>query len=609
MKICNSPLRYALLAVAALAFVACSDEPLAESADDPTALASERANAFFEEAFAEDLAARPQRQTALGIKDDYDRWDAFTEVQADADLARARRQLETLRLSIDPTELDAQTRLSYELFERNAEQRIEAHRWRHHTYPLNQMRGYQSSIPTFLVNMHRVADRSDAEAYIARLQGIGPLVEQVIEQLDIRVQAGITAPKFVYAYVIDDARNIIQGTPFTDNGEDSLLFGDFRGKLEALDLPAAESLALLAEAEAALREVVGPAYGRLIARAEALQGSASEDAGVWKLPDGDDFYAFQLARMTTTDMGADEIHQVGLDEVARIHDEMRDIMQTVGFEGSLEEFFEFMRTDPQFYYPDTDEGRETYLQGARDIIAAFTLRLDEVFNVTPEAPMEVRAVEPFRERSAGKAFYQRPSPDGTRPGVYYANLYRMSDMPIYQKEALAYHEGIPGHHMQIAIAQELDDIPSFRRFGGFTAYSEGWGLYSEYFPKEMGFYEDPYSDFGRLAMELWRAARLVVDSGLHARRWTREEAIAYLVLNTPNPPGDAAKAIERYIVMPGQATAYLVGMLRILEIREQARDALGDAFDIRDFHDAVLENGALPLDVLEEVVLARLGVN
>lgn len=216
--------------------------------------------------------------------------------------------------------------------------------------------------------------------------------------------------------------------------------------------------------------------------------------------------------------------------------------------------------------------------------------------------MEVRAVEPFREQSAGKAFYQRPSMDGSRPGIYYANLYRMSDMPLYQLEALAYHEGLPGHHMQLAIQQELAGIPRFRRFGGYTAYTEGWGLYTELLPKEIGLYQDPYSDFGRLAMELWRSARLVVDTGIHHKGWSREQAIAYLVEHTPNPEGDAQKAIERYIVMPAQATAYKIGMIKLLELRAKAKEQLGERFDIREFHDVVLRNGAVPLDVLEQLI-------
>ena len=263
-----------------------------------------------------------------------------------------------------------------------------------------------------------------------------------------------------------------------------------------------------------------------------------------------------------------------------------------------------MRTDPQFYMPNTEEGRDAYLTEARAQIEKMKADLPSVFNTFPKADMIVKAVEPFREKSAGKAFYSRPAPDGSRPGTYYANLYRMQDMPTYQLQALAFHEGIPGHHMQIAIAQELEGIPSFRKYGGYTAFSEGWGLYTEFLPKEMGYYSDPYDDFGRLAMEIWRAARLVVDTGIHDKKWTREEAIQYLLDNTPNPEGDAKKAIERYIVMPGQATAYKIGMLKILELREMAKTELGEDFDIADFHDVVLKDGPVPLQILEENVNA-----
>ena len=236
------------------------------------------------------------------------------------------------------------------------------------------------------------------------------------------------------------------------------------------------------------------------------------------------------------------------------------------------------------------------------MIDTMRTRLPEMFNTFPKADLIVKAVEPFREKGAGKAFYQRPAADGSRPGTYYANLYLMSAMPTYQMEALAYHEGIPGHHMQLAIAQELEGIPEFRKSGNVTAYTEGWGLYSEFLPKELGFYDDPYSDFGRLAMELWRAARLVVDTGLHDKKWTREEATQYLIDNTPNPESDCVKAIDRYIVMPGQATAYKIGMLKILELRERAKAALGDKFTLGEYHDIVLRDGPVPLAILEEKV-------
>jgi uncharacterized protein (DUF885 family) len=394
---------------------------------------------------------------------------------------------------------------------------------------------------------------------------------------------------------------VVTGAPFTE-GQDSTLLADFTSKLASLELDNDTKTGLLEQAIQALLESVGPGFANLSSTVQAIEAQADTRDGAWKLPDGPEFYNFALARTTTTTMDAETIHNIGLAEVKRIHEEMRTIMQEVGFNGDLQEFFEFTRTDPQFYYPETSEGKQRYLDEATALIDDMKSRLDSLFLVKPKADLVVKSVEAFREKSAGKAFYQRPAPDGSRPGTYYANLYTMSAMPNYQMEALAYHEGIPGHHMQIAIAQELQGIPKFRKFGGYTAYTEGWGLYAELLPKEIGLYENPYSDFGRLAMELWRACRLVTDTGLHAQRWTREQAIDYLLKNTPNAESDIVKAIERYIVMPSQATAYKVGMLKILELREKAKSSLGEAFDIREYHDVVLKQGAVPLATLESIV-------
>ncbi|WP_449357041.1 DUF885 domain-containing protein, partial [Alishewanella longhuensis] len=494
-----------------------------------------------------------------------------------------------------------QTQLSYQLMHKQLNETLEDARWRLYSYPVNQMFGVHSQVPSLLINQHRISDVNDAKAYIARLNAVPHLFRQLQQQLSARAEIGVIVPQFVFPHLRSASENIIQGAPF-DEQADSTLLADFKGKVAKLDLTEVEQKLLVDEATVALVTSVGPAYRQFLTYLEQLEQQAGTVDGVWRFQDGEAFYQHRLARMTTTTLTAAEIHQLGLDEVARIHTEMQAIMQQVGFNGALQEFFAFMRDAPQFYYPDTADGRAEYLKEATAIIDHMRTRLDELFLVKPKAEMIVQAVEPFREQSAGKAFYQRPSMDGSRPGVYYANLYRMSDMPKYQMEALAYHEGIPGHHMQLAIAQELAGIPKFRRFGGATAYIEGWGLYSELLPKEIGLYQDPYSDFGRLAMELWRAARLVVDSGLHAKKWSREQAIQYLIDNTPNPAGDAAKAIERYIVMPGQATAYTVGMIKILELRQRAKAALADNFDIRQFHQVVLQNGAVPLDVLEQLV-------
>ncbi|MDP1556492.1 MAG: DUF885 domain-containing protein [Hyphomonas sp.] len=610
MTLLRTAFALALLgSAAACAAPAQREAPVKAVAAETINAESVRLNAWFEQKFDAAVARDPMRQTYLGIKDRYDEWTDPSEAFELAELEFQRADVAEMKAAFDFDKLDHQSQLSWRLAEYQLERAEAAFPFRGHSYTFNQMFGVQSGIPAFLINQHKVTSASDAEAYIARLEGVPAYLGQHVANAKEASDKGIQPPAFVYDYVLSDARGVITGYPFNGEG-DSPLMEDIRGKIAALasnsTITEEEAADMTARAVEALKNSVGPAYEAAIAELVRQQTIATADDGAWKLPDGGAYYNNRLAQMTTTDLTAGEIHQIGLDEVARIHGEMHAIMAEVGFEGSLQDFFEFMRTDPRFYKPETEDGKAEYLAEAVAAIETMKGDLPKLFNTFPKADMEVKAVEAFREKSAGKAFYSRPAPDGSRPGIYYANLYSMADMPTYQLEALAFHEGIPGHHMQIAIAQELEGIPSFRKFGGFTAYSEGWGLYSELVPKELGYYSDPYSDFGRLAMEIWRAARLVVDTGLHDKRWTREQAVQYLMDNTPNPQGDCEKAIDRYIVMPGQATAYKIGMLKIVELRERARTQLGDAFDIREFHDIVLRDGAVPLAVLEETVDAWL---
>lgn len=603
------------LAVTLALLAACSQADVPATTSTPTLQVdaapiasdqseSDRVNAWFARRFEEEALNRPEYLAQLGRKQRQGEWNDETKAAWLNRMDRAQSDLDFLTEEVDVATLDEDATLSHRLYVKNAQDRLEGMRWYGYSYPFNQMRGTHSGIPTFLLNQHNIDNEAEAEAYIARLAGIPEKLDPVIQRSAESFDRGIAPPKFVYAHVLRDIGNILSGAPFEDSEDLNLILDDFKKKVDLLDLSDDTRERLFSDAIEAMDDAVGPAYRRLETELRRQQAGASDDDGAWKLPDGADYYAYRLRRMTTTDLSADEIHDIGLREVNRIHGEMREIMKSVRFEGDLQDFFEFMRTSEQFYYSNDDEGKARYLREATSIIDVMEGRLDEVFLRKPKAEMEVRAVEAFREQSAGKAFYSRPAADGSRPGYYYANLYNMARMPTYQMEALAYHEGIPGHHMQIAIAQELEGVPNFRKFGGYTPYSEGWGLYSEYLPKEMGFYEDPYSDFGRLAMELWRACRLVVDTGLHHKRWTRQEAIDYLAENTPNPQGDIVNAIERYIVMPGQATAYMIGKIKILELRERSKAALGDAFDIRDFHEVVLSSGAVPLDVMEERVNA-----
>ena len=586
----------ALYSAFVLGAAACSNEPNVDVASE-----SAKANAMFDEMYMEHVMRSPNWQSFLGIKDNQDKWSSIDDAEALASTELSQSQLARVKAEINPAHLDEQTQLSYRLFLERWQDDIDDLQWRDHGYPITQMRGTHTSVATMLINQHPIANVDDAQDYIARLNGIPELFEQLKEILLKRADKGVLAPKFTWPQMINASQNIISGAPF-DAGDDSTLWADFNKKIAKLEADDATRQQLIESAKSALLTQVKPAYESLMVTMRELEARATDDDGAWKLPNGAAYYQHKLEQITTTKLTAQEIHDIGLSEVARIHGEMRDIMKKVGFEGDLQAFFEFMRVDPQFYYPETEEGRARYLSEATALIDNMKGRLDELFYTKPKADLVVKAVEPFREKSAGKAFYQRPAPDGSRPGMYYANLYKMSSMPTYQMEALAYHEGIPGHHMQLAISQELDGLPRFRRFGSATAYTEGWGLYSEFIPKEMGLYEDPYSDFGRLAMELWRACRLVVDTGIHHLRWTRQEAIDYLVDNTPNPVDDVEKAIGRYIVWPGQATAYKIGMLKIVELREEARAALGEKFDIRGYHDVILRNGPLPLNMLEEEV-------
>ena len=587
-----------------------TDVEIAESVADESMSESERVNAFFEKTFEDSIARSPSSLTFLGRSERMGEWDDISPEFAEETLAINKQELASL-LEFDFDALDEPTKLSFQLAKQGLEEQIEDHRWRLYNYPVNQMFGTHSFVPSMLINQHRVNSLSDAQAFVSRLNGLKPYFDQLIKNIDARTAIGIIPPKFVFPHVIRDSQNIITGAPF-DDCEDSAIFSDFKAKIAGLaaagddgeeaQIDQATHDQLLADATAAMNDSVKPAYEALIAKLANLEAVATTDDGVWKWKNGAEYFDVALKRTTTTDLTAEEIHQIGLDEVARIHDEMRQIKETVGFESDLSAFMQHMRDSDEFYSANDQEGKDRYLAEATALIDTMKGRLDELFLTKPKADLNVKAVEAFREKSAGKAFYQRPSEDGTRPGLYYANLYDMRAMPTYQMEALAYHEGIPGHHMQLAIQQELKDIPKFRKFGGYTAYIEGWGLYSEFLPKEIGMYSDPYSDFGRLAMELWRACRLVVDTGIHTKKWTREDGIKYYTDNTPNAVSDGVKMVERHIVMPSQATAYKIGMLKILELRENAKAELGDAFDIRAFHDEILKYGPLPLSNVEDKI-------
>ena len=580
--------------LAVVFILGCQTIPKADSETN------KRFNEFLDKKFDEMLQRNPEFAASLGLKYNYGQWTDRSIEHSRRELKIKKDVLDTL-LQFDKSKLDDQSLLSLRLYEEDIKNAEEARKWEGYFYELNQMGGVVTDMPAFLVNVHVVDSLVDIEDYIQRLRNFKYPMEQTIENLRYSQSIGVVPPAFTFSYVKESIESMIAGLSNADKND---LIDDFSAKLAKINASDAKKDGLREAAKHAIKESVLPSYQSMAQFWDeyALQAKASH--GVWSLPKGQDFYKYCLKYNTTLNMTPDEVYKLGLEEVSRIQNEMKVIMKQVKFKNdSLQDFFQFVRTDKQFQYSPDQTGRKALLEDATRYFEETNKKIPEIFNIKPKAPCIVMAVESFREKSAASAFYENPSLDGKRPGRYYVNLYNMGDNPKYQLEALTAHEAIPGHHMQIAIAQELSNIPDFRKHGGNTAYIEGWALYSEKLNKEMGFYQDPYSDFGRLSMEIFRAARLVVDVGIHYKQWTKEQAIAYFIKNTANAEGDIYKEIERYFLWPGQATGYKIGMNKILELREKSKMKLGKKFDIRRFHDIVLMNGSVPLNVLEELIL------
>lgn len=573
----------------------------------PAPSESERFNAWLDETFERFLQLSPIGLTFLGRRDRYDELDDASEAAMDKELEMRRASVEEMVARFDYDKLDAEAKTSYDMWKYVYEDELAAVPFRHCNYVFEQLDGSQNFLPTFLISFHTVESRADMQAYISRITAIGRLIDQELVLARKAAEHGVRTPRFALEAVISQSRAVITGAPFEGEGESDLL-RDVRQELETLvrvnKLSSADAELLRNAATNALLTSLRPAYERLIAWAEAELPRAPEvNTGVHTLKDGKAYYAHLLRHSTTTDLTPDAVHALGLSEVARIRAEMEVIMGRVGFAGDLQAFFEHVRKDPGNYYPNTQAGRDAYLSDAATAIDNIKRQLPRYFDILPKADLVVRRVEPFRERDGGPQHYYPGTPDGSRPGIYYAHLSDMNAMPKNQLEVIAYHEGIPGHHLQIAIAQERDDLPLFRTQESFTAYAEGWALYAEKLATEMeGTYRDPISDFGRLTTEMWRAVRLVVDTGLHVQGWTEEQAVAYFMANTPEPGASVRSEIQRYLVWPGQATSYKVGMLKLLELRKRAEAALGDRFKLGAFHAAVLGGGALPLGLLEQRV-------
>jgi uncharacterized protein (DUF885 family) len=573
--------------------------PAAPSAAEEDA----RLLAFLDAAFDEAAARSPETLTGLGLKTAYGQLDAYTEAEAEQQRAHAEKKLVEMKANFAYERLSPAGQLSYRLFEYSVLQGREQHRWRDYGFPFSTNGSPAGSIPVFLINQHRIDSAADAEAYISRIRETERVMREISDRVLRQAEKGIVPPKFNFAPVRADAKRVITGAPF-DGGSDSSLLADFRKKVTALQVPADVKARLISDAATALSGPFRRGIQTMLDTLDRIEPKANGNSGAWSLPQGGDYYASRLRASTTTNLSADEIHAIGLSEVARIQKEMEGIKARVGFKGTLQDFFQHIKNGDQFKYPNTEAGRQLYLTDAKAFIAQAMAKAPAFFRRLPKAPLEVRAVETWRQETASVAFYNPPAPDGSRPGIYYVNLADMNQVLKPQIESISYHEGAPGHHFQIALQQELSGIPQFRRFGFYGAYVEGWGLYAERLGREMGFFQDPYSEFGHLSLELWRAVRLVTDTGIHAKKWSREQAIRYFQENSLLSERDIVKEVERYFNWPGQATSYKIGQLKIVELRQRAERELGARFDIRDFHAAVLENGALPLDILEQQVTA-----
>jgi len=536
----------------------------------------------------------------LGIHGHNAKLSDASEAFQDKMFAFINRDLRILRSYPRKSQSPA-TLLSTDIMEWFLDDILRGERFRHHDYPVNQMFGIQSELPNFMMTLHPVISKLEGRNYVKRLGRFGVKFEQVMEGLKIREAKGCIPPKFVIHRVLDEMSAFI-GKPARENP----LYTVFKEKLEKLPkVSAADRESLLAAAEAEIERTVYPAYQKFIDYFTELEKKATSDDGVWKLPDGEAYYAYCLHSNTTTDYTPAQVHETGLAEVERIEVEMAAILEKLGYKDATnpaKKLHDF-GTEERFLYPNTDEGRAAALAEYQRILEDIDASLDPFFAVRPKAKLKVERVPEFREKTSAGAYYMPGDMTGSRPGVFYANLRDMKEIHKFGMKTLAYHEGIPGHHFQLSIAQELKGVPFFRRMVPFTAYAEGWALYAEKVVREIGKYEDdPYSELGCLDAELFRAVRLVVDTGIHYKKWTREQAIEYMEAHSAQDHDSIVSEIERYIVMPGQACAYKIGMIKVVELRDKAMSALGDKFNLRQFHDVVLKNGSMPLVLLEQVV-------
>ena len=590
-----------------IVLIGCSEQQAVTSAPQPEAIVlseTEQLNAWLDSQYEEQLGFSPQTRTQLGDKTDYDKLDDYSLDAQLEELEWLRSSVATMQQEFDYERLNEDGKLSYDMWAFGLEQAESRVPFLNHGYIFGRG-GPHSGLPSFLISYHSLASAEDVEAYLSRLGEIDRVFAQLLARAKQASAAGIRQPRFAYDFALNEIERVTAGVPFntSDDSPNSPIWVDLQTKITALvqnnALTSDQAQAYLNEAQAILANEVLNAYTDVAQwLVEDRELSSPESQGAWALPDGEAYYNHRLKLMTTLDLSADEIHNIGLSEVARLRGEMEAIKDLVGFEQSLEDFFVFTREDPQFYYPNSEEGRQEYLDVNNAHLEFIAEKLPQYFGILPKAPLIVSRVESFREQDGAAQHYRPGAPDGSRPGVFYSHMSDMSTLAKYQIEDIAYHEGNPGHHMQISIQQELTEVPRFRTQYRTTAYTEGWGLYAEWLAKEMGGFQDPYSDFGRLAGEIWRAVRLVVDTGIHSQRWSEEQAVQYFLDNTPIPEGAVISEVQRYFANPGQATAYKIGMMNFQQARADAERALGDDFDIRAFHDVVLGAGAVPMPMM-----------
>jgi uncharacterized protein (DUF885 family) len=564
-------------------------------------------NLFYEKVFAQVLFEEPELLSSLGLVEQFGITSHNAKL-ADASPAHQQREFDRAKQNLadlrayPPARQTPSQRLSTQILDWYLERTVEGEKYQWHNYPVNQMEGVQNAFPSFMAKTHRLLDRRDCEYYLQRLNALPTKFDQLLEGLRVREEKRILPPRFVVERVLKEMTDFV-AQPATEN----ILATSFETRAARIkELSEAERAGFQTRVEATVTNTVYPAYQKLIAYFNGILPKTTTDDGVWNLPDGEAFYAYRLRVITTTTLKPEEVHDLGLREVARIEIEMRRILDANGYaDRPIGEAMVALRKDPRFLLPDDDKGRAEALAQYTRLIIQATERSKQLFLTTPKARIEVQRVPEFKQATSSAAYYEAAAMDGTRPGVFYANLRAMNEIPKWSMPTLAYHEGVPGHHWQIATAQELKGLPQFRKVIPFTAYVEGWALYSEWLAKQAGWYEgDPFGDLGRLQAEQLRAVRLVVDTGIHAKRWTREQAITYMRDKTGSGEKEVTAEVERYIVWPGQACAYKVGMLKLQDLRTRAQTELGPKFDQREFHDVVLRNGALPLEILEEQVLA-----